>query len=511
MAIEPIAAPVGSFQRDFEKEQAKLEEMGVNSLQVGMLNPTTLFEATYTPEELAQLPDYLNIKGKKDAAAGAEASLLATPKPTVSGMRILENGLRAKAGIGDQAIGESDIFGQAGLSGYAVLKQSMAQRGAEMDRKYNTFANELEGVSGAFRDTYNLALDRYNVLQAAYKEETDRFNSVIDDLMDHEQSMLYLQKQFDLNKELAGFKAGLKDEPALPGSGSSLDTGTPSIVGEYENKITGKGTITGHGSFRADGTEIWAPGLDVHSAPGSSVRSPGKGVVVGMVADFTDPGEPLTQSDQNSGFGNQVVIELEDGNIIFLSHLDTVNGNYTVGSPVNPGDVIGTLGRTGTTAGVAGYHVDITMGPKSNFLDDKGNLMTMNGSALISKKGGLWDAYAVDDYVAGQAGTFEEGVLEGFKDSPVFDFLPDELKQDIDKPIIVNDEDGLAALKSVLSKKQTEALAAQKEAKEDPTGLTKEEKEGYVKAGIKTYYDQKGFGEFNPTNIQIQFVLELIS
>lgn len=110
------------------------------------------------------------------------------------------------------------------------------------------------------------------------------------------------------------------------------------------NLSIGDGTITGFGS------DFWEPGLDfvLAGGKGAEVKSPFIGTV--------------TFAGDNGGFGNQVKIDVGDGNEIWLSHLDSMNVHE--GDNVNAESIIGTQGNTGrtySTSGGDGTHLDITM------------------------------------------------------------------------------------------------------------------------------------------------------
>lgn len=122
------------------------------------------------------------------------------------------------------------------------------------------------------------------------------------------------------------------------------------------NTIMGSGVATGITS----GSSAWKYGLDfvVDGGKGAPVKAPFGGKVV-----FAGP---------KGGFGNSVRIELDNGDQIWLSHLDSMN--VKPGQRINPGMVIGAQGNTGTVltssgkpasaserASGRGTHVDITM------------------------------------------------------------------------------------------------------------------------------------------------------
>lgn len=103
------------------------------------------------------------------------------------------------------------------------------------------------------------------------------------------------------------------------------------------------GPITG-----INGSSLWEYGLDVDLKVGDPVKTPASGTVIAAAP--------------NGGFGNQVKIRTNDGQEIWLSHLDS--GIVKVGQVVQAGQLIGYGGKTGNTIpgpGGDGSHLDITM------------------------------------------------------------------------------------------------------------------------------------------------------
>lgn len=103
------------------------------------------------------------------------------------------------------------------------------------------------------------------------------------------------------------------------------------------------GTITG-----LDGSAFWKPGLDVDLKKGDPVKAPANSKVLAVA--------------NNGGFGLQVKLQTADGKELWLSHLD--GANVKPGQIVKAGQVIakgGNSGKTYSTSGGDGSHLDITM------------------------------------------------------------------------------------------------------------------------------------------------------
>jgi len=303
-------APTGNVvQRDFEREQSALKKMGISQALMGTIDPAALFEATYSPGELEGLSQYQDIK----SLGQAKADLAATPRPTNSTMGVLEEALRTKSDVGDQPLGQSDLFSQAGLptkgvSAYTTLNQSLQQHGQEMKDRYGSFVNQMSKTSGSMADAYNTVADRYKLLNDSYNQEADRMQRLTEIMTQHENAMEILQKQSDLDNEVSDMFGDGGAAPSGPGS---------SLLGDYTDIFMG--------------SPMNADGIDLVANKGTKVTSSGFGTVV-----FAGP---------NGGWGNQVKIEDDQGNIHQYSHLDSINAK--VGDGPGTGDVIGTFGNTG--------------------------------------------------------------------------------------------------------------------------------------------------------------------
>ena len=240
-----------AFQRDFDREKASMDKIGANSGQLNMLDPRKLYEMTYNQDELNGLTEYQQINQRNQA----KANLLETPKPTNSMMRVLEDALRAKTSVGNQALGGSELFAKAGLptqgvSGYATLMQSMNQRGSEMQDKYKSFSNSLARTGEAMSDTWNTALGQYEVLNEDYQNEKTRLQGITDNLVKHEQAMEIMQEQYDLQEKAKQW--GLDQEPTADEKATWKEKGYTYVDGEYINSNTLDAKFSGIGNKNDD-------------------------------------------------------------------------------------------------------------------------------------------------------------------------------------------------------------------------------------------------------------------
>lgn len=402
---EPVSiAPAGG--RDYAREQKVMQELGFTPRT--QEEQALMFRATYSPDELQKLGLDQEFQGLKGDYEAARSELMATPRPTNTGLRVLQDALNAKSNVTNQPIGESKMFEKVGLGGYETLRQSLSERSREMDDKYNSFKFTVSDVAGAMSDTYNVAADRYKLLKDEYDAVTSRANEVLDEINKHERALELLQKQHEFDKELINLRESFSGESGEAGefvSDAPVATG-----GQFKNRLTGTGTITAYGS------SAWKPGLDLAAAKGSPIFSPGKAIVRKIVTGHSSVGANNEAGlKQNGGFGNQVVLELADGNLMFISHLDAVNPALFVGKEVPVGEIVGNMGNTGYTMGKTGVHADITMKPN----DGK--------YALSESDKGLWTAKQVAEYISGDLKTQRVPV----KDLPLPEFFKPTLEKGV--------------------------------------------------------------------------------
>lgn len=422
-------APLSGVQRDMAREQATIQDLGVDPMQVATLTPKLLFERTYTSQELEGIEDYQSLLHYEQS----QKDLLATPRPINTMLMSLQNALRVKNDPAATAIGPSELYGQAGIptegvSGYTTLMQSLQNQEQYAAGKYNSFVNKLAQTAGAMKDTYQAVADKYNILKADYDRQANNMQATVMQLMRNDQAMQLLDKQFDLDKDAQKWatdnptfseitsrerlefdKKKYAAEQGLYGDlqtiVDNIEKGTYSTPEELMAALSGLNSDEIGSSFNLDveaftgfideamkvemgrlpevwastenalgtgvtsgyGSKAWGPGLDfvIQGGKGAAVPTPIGGTVIG-----TREGQPATKyvPGEAGSFGNRVMIKLDDGNVIQLAHLDTVA--VQEGDRVEAGQIIGTQGNTGTTYGPTGIHVDATM------KDEEGNYKT---------------------------------------------------------------------------------------------------------------------------------------
>lgn len=107
----------------------------------------------------------------------------------------------------------------------------------------------------------------------------------------------------------------------------------------------GAGALTGSGSYVwpaggriTQGYAFYHKAIDIANQGGGSIIAADGGTVV--VAGWVD----------NSGYGNRVIIDHNNGDLTLYAHLSAVQ--VQVGQTVNRGDVVGQMGSTGRSTGV---------------------------------------------------------------------------------------------------------------------------------------------------------------
>jgi murein DD-endopeptidase MepM/ murein hydrolase activator NlpD len=157
-------------------------------------------------------------------------------------------------------------------------------------------------------------------------------------------------------KNITSTLANIKYTPPTPAPrvARSVPTAskTPATVPQGLKNL---GTITT--GYKTDSTryEKQHMGLDIANKEGTNIPSFSGGKVVEAIS-----GKSWTQNTPS--YGNQIVVQDESGNKWYYSHL---YGEYKkIGDVVQPGEIIATIGGTGSTysnanPGTPGYHLDL--------------------------------------------------------------------------------------------------------------------------------------------------------
>jgi hypothetical protein len=329
----PVSAPIGSTARDFEREQEALQNLGLDPANIANINPQTLFENTYTEEELAGIEDYQKIKQFKDS----QARLNATPKPTNTMMAGLENALRIKSDVGNQEMGPSELFEKAGIQtkgvgGYATLNSALQNNSTIMKDRYNSFASTIEKTGNALNDTYNAVLDEYKVALDEYEMVNDNFNTVLNNVMRKQEAIDLAEKQAELEIQAKEWAAKNLDPESLAdlqdkgytvdGNGKIIKLASPAGQISIGNtaELSNIYSLSGKSKYRASGFEC---------AEGSNKLVEGSH----LGSDYATEKMPYVKKRDNPEIGNQVVFPLEGsgnyGHAGTVIDIDKANGTFS--------------------------------------------------------------------------------------------------------------------------------------------------------------------------------------
>jgi hypothetical protein len=239
-----------------------------------------------------------------------------------------------------------------------MLASVVQARQVELEKQ-----NKPAGTVGEYMDAKNQGLIPKTMTYEEFKnigkeeksptlqssETTDKFGNVV-------KSSVYWDPAKKAFVTVSGGAPGSGVTPnAVTNAGKLEAPSTPIKANQKIQTTMGSAVATG-----PDGSDLWKPGFDmvIDGGKGAAVKAPQAFTVI----DALNPGE-------SGGFGNQVRIKLEDGQIMWVSHLDGFNPDLKFGVVYPAGTSVGAQGNTGKTLGKTGVHVDVTM-PK---LDAQGN------------------------------------------------------------------------------------------------------------------------------------------
>ena len=298
----PSVAPAETSGRDLYKEAEKIKSLALDPTQLAMLNPKLLMEATYTPEELAAMPDYQMMINTQQAGE----TLANTPQSSPGALRILEKGLRKKSKLNEMQLGQSEAYKQAGLTGAgispSVIMSSITERGNEMKGRYNNVVSKLMEAEGYMKNVYEQAASKYAVLKDMYDTEASRFEKIVNNIVQHEQAIDMLERKDQLQREYDEWKMGITGEagPTIADKLRAYEAGAVIINGEPVDKgsLEDIFSIPGKSKYRAEGEWECAEGVN-KITDGSFLGS-----------DWSDKTKYITKRD-NPQPGNGLVIPLE--------------------------------------------------------------------------------------------------------------------------------------------------------------------------------------------------------
>lgn len=183
-----------------------------------------LMDQATTPEaknRIQELYKKLNETGAKGMQA--EADLASIQKPTNNKLNILSEVLNAKSNYKNQALGTSELFKAAGLSGYSVLEQSLNQRMQEMRDKRESALTVLTEQGGKWADAYKSVADNYKNIMDSYEKQTQMLLKIDETAKEHEFIMEKEAQQLKNSKELESYKASIKEKAAKAEAAAMAD------------------------------------------------------------------------------------------------------------------------------------------------------------------------------------------------------------------------------------------------------------------------------------------------
>lgn len=298
--------------------------------------------------EIQKLQQDLNGGGLNDLDRQYKMAQIAKLQQEVSGGTLTteQKNKTASLGVLQQTIGSIEQLGsQLGWSGVGGMFQGSISQflsknfgsGSQQEQMLRSFIGNLQATIAKERGGTSFTANEQAMLES--------YTPTINDSPQMIQSKLAALKQY-INSSMPtnGQGAQVGGNPADPlGIRGFNSVGNTSASNGNTPYLKTLGAITG-----PNGSPVWSYGLDVDLKVGDPVKSPVSGTVIA--------------AKPNGGFGNQVKIKTSDGKEIWLSHLDS--GTVKVGQVVNPGQIIGYGGKTGTvipSGGGDGSHLDITI------------------------------------------------------------------------------------------------------------------------------------------------------
>ena len=187
--------------------------------------------------------DALSALGSSISGYGQTATDYAGDVATQAGqipmnLNVLQEALKMTSNVGNQALGTSEIFAQAGVSGYGALSSALSARASEMDYKYDSFANLVTKIAGtqyaansAAAAKAQTALDQYAILKDEYQYEQQRLDGIAQRAEDWERQLEGYAVQSDYAMKELAYKASLDQAaalsytPSFDSSGNFVGTG----------------------------------------------------------------------------------------------------------------------------------------------------------------------------------------------------------------------------------------------------------------------------------------------
>lgn len=277
-SIQPQVASTQIPQNPQVDYQSKLDnsltKMGIDGFRAQQLiqNPVfkkSLYEMSLNQNELSNNPEYQSLvsKDKQRTDLGNKMGQMQMNAPNA--LLALEDALRTKQDVGNQALGESQLFKDAGLSNITNLQQSLGQNLQDMQARYGSFTNVLSRVSQSLANEYSGVLSSYKTLTDEYKDQYASLNDTLDKIAQHEEAMSLAEKEAQLQQDVLKFKSNLDNESNKYQPVQDLIV--PGQMWSF-NKVTGQYTLS-----KVDANGNLTQGVPSGGTPGSSPTATGGG------------------------------------------------------------------------------------------------------------------------------------------------------------------------------------------------------------------------------------------
>lgn len=209
-------APMG-FQRDQSKEQSTLSKLGLSEIQGMQLSDNPVFkknflEMTYG-DQAKNLQEYQQLAANDQERQGIGSQMAQIRQNAPNAMLALEDALRTKVDVGNQQIGESDLYKKAGLEGIFTLNKSLSENSRQMQDRYGSFVNALSRAGQFQANQYRGLADQYKVLTDEYNQKQQEMTAILNQAQQYNEAIGLAEQEFDLWKREQEFLRSQGPDP----------------------------------------------------------------------------------------------------------------------------------------------------------------------------------------------------------------------------------------------------------------------------------------------------------
>lgn len=189
-------------------------------------------------------------------------------QPTMA-LNLLQDAIREKTGVAKAGIGESEIFKQAGITGYAPLAQSLNTRGDELAINQAAFQNVINSMAGNYKDMANAAYQKYTMAMDNYNAKKDELLEAERFAREHAEKieLINLQNTIDQQNRVLDIRNSKEMDiwkAQLESGNINLNTGLPVSAGAFnfdENTLSGVFNVGDVGGECGDFTHTISDGV----------------------------------------------------------------------------------------------------------------------------------------------------------------------------------------------------------------------------------------------------------